>query len=107
MRYRFLAAADAVELARSFKWLCMNQADKAKEAEAEDGDEMPADVEKDRQRAKLSQSLFDRIEMHTQIPQLLGQGRTQLVDKVGAHVLSVRGLRGIGRVLGVLCRVVQ
>ena len=88
VRYRFLAAADAVELARSFKWLCMNQADKAKEAEAEDGDEMPADVEKHRQRAKLSQSLFDRIEMHTQIPQLLGQGRTQLVDKVGAHVLS-------------------
>ena len=88
MRYRFLAAADAVELARSFKWLCMNQADKAKEAEAEDGDEMPADVEKHRQRAKLSQSLFDRIEMHTQIPQLLGQGRTARRQSRGACAFS-------------------
>ena len=40
------------------------------------------------QRAWYSQKLFDAIELHSQIPQLLGHGRTSLVDKVGAHVMA-------------------
>ena len=39
-------------------------------------------------RAFYSQKLFDSVQLHTQVPQLLGSGRTALSDKVGAHVLS-------------------
>lgn len=41
-----------------------------------------------RERSVHSQSLFDHIELCTQLPQMLGKGRVGLVDKVGAHVHS-------------------
>ena len=79
-RYRMCKSAEAVSLAIAFKWLCVNP------AASEDSAELPEDVQA--QRCVHSQLLFDSFELHTQVPQLLGQGRTKLIDKVGAHVQS-------------------
>ncbi|CAE7272921.1 unnamed protein product, partial [Symbiodinium pilosum] len=66
------------EVMQGWKWLCLNP--------------VPAEGEQDEHlfemRAFYSQKLFDSVQLHTQVPQLLGSGRTALSDKVGAHVLS-------------------
>ena len=81
IRYRFFAQSETVDLARHWKWLCRNPIPQ------EAGDDMETEALLD-QRALYSQKLFDAIELHSQIPQLLGHGRTSLVDKVGAHVMA-------------------
>ena len=80
IRYRFFQKSKAVELAKAWKWLCQHPACCSEE------DELPEDVQE--QRCFQSQVLFDAIEIHTQLPQLLGEGRTKLLDKVSAHVQS-------------------
>ena len=77
-RHRWMAVDRSVELARGFRWLCNHQ--------HSDDSELPE--EEQEERCRLSQLLFDSVQLHTQIPQLLGQGRTKLLDKVGAHVHS-------------------
>ena len=76
-RQRWLPCNMAVQLARAFRWLIAN----------------PAVVDADEDGASeddvSSQLLYDNMHLHTQIPQLLGQGRSKLVDKVGAHIHSV------------------
>ncbi|CAE7348811.1 unnamed protein product [Symbiodinium sp. CCMP2592] len=79
-RYRMCNSADVVSLARAFKSLT------AIPASSEDSAALPEDVQA--QRCVYSQLLFDSFELHTQVPQLLGQGRTKLIDKVSAHVQS-------------------
>ena len=37
----------------------------------------------------MSQKLYDNIALHSQVPQRISKGRAGLVDKVGAHVLSL------------------
>ncbi|OLP96838.1 hypothetical protein AK812_SmicGene20863 [Symbiodinium microadriaticum] len=80
VRYRMCRSAEVISLARAFKWLC------AHPAASEDSAALPEDVQA--QRCVYSQLLFDSFELHTQVPQLLGQGRTKLIDKVSAHVQS-------------------
>eukprot|EP00435_Cladocopium_sp_Y103_P062474 s1685_g24.t1 len=80
VRYRFFPECDAVHLARAWRWLCLHL------PSFDDDEEMAEDISE--LRCLHSQKLFDTVEVHTQVPQLIGLGRAALVDKVGAHVHS-------------------
>ena len=82
-RHRWFPKSMSIELARAFRWLCANQAVWADEESAN-----PQEDELEDERCNCSQFLFDNIHLRTQIPQLLGQGRAKLIDKVSAHVHS-------------------
>ena len=73
-RYRWLKQSDCVELARAWRFLCNHPFHKDME---------PDLLEK---RQEFSTLLFESIHMHTLVPQLLGDRKTALVDKVAAHV---------------------
>ncbi|CAE7033133.1 unnamed protein product [Symbiodinium sp. CCMP2592] len=75
-RCRFIELSKVVELARGWRFLCLNPA-------SDDQDSEQAE-----QRCVHSQALFDNVHLHTHVPQYLGQGRTTLLDKVSAHVHS-------------------
>ena len=79
-RYRSFRSEQAVPLARAWRWLCLHQPSVNQE------ETLGEDVQT--QRALKSQLLFDSIELRTLLPQLLGQGRTKLLDKVAAHIQS-------------------
>lgn len=95
-RHRWLLADSIVMLARGFRWLCLHQAPCNDEQEFSEDEAV--------ERCRFSQLLFDGIHLHTQVPQLIGQGRSSLLDKVGAHVHSTlleRGtLDGLSAALG-------
>ena len=78
-RHRFLRQDNAVELARNWKYLCLHPPPE---------DEAPSDPNVMDLRGPCSENLFKNIQLHTQVPQFLGQGRTTLLDKVSAHVHS-------------------
>ena len=80
VRYRFFPESEAVHLARAWRWLCLHL------PSFEDEEDMASDICD--LRCLHSQKLFDTVEVHTQVPQLIGLGRASLVDKVGAHVHS-------------------
>ena len=73
IRYRFFQKSEAVEFARAWKWLCLHPA-----CLTED-EELPEDVQQ--QRCLESQVLLDSIEIHTQLPQLLGEGRQSCLTR--------------------------
>lgn len=73
-RYRWLLKSKSVELARAWRFLCNNPWH-------EDLDDHIA-----QKRQQCSHLLFDCIELHTQVPQCLGNKRTALSDKVSCHV---------------------
>ena len=75
-RCRFVELSKVVELARGWKYLCLNPASADQDAEQAE------------QRYTHSQALFDNVHLHTHVPQYLGQGRATLLDKVSAHVHS-------------------
>ena len=81
VRYRCIQVSALVPLSRAWRWLCLHLPP-TKEKQQPLSDE---DLDK---RRELSQHLFDGVQLHTQIPQLIGHGRSTLVDKVGAHVHS-------------------
>lgn len=73
-RYRWLKKADCVQLARAWRFLCTHPFVK--------------DMDRDlaQKRRELSTLLFQSIHMHTLMPQLRGNKKTALSDKVSAHV---------------------
>ena len=75
-RHRFLKQCECEELATAWRYLCNNQLQ-------DDTEEHVVEL-----RKLYSQKLFDKIHLHTQVPQYLGEGRTTLIDKVSAHVHS-------------------
>ena len=95
-RHRWLLADSVVELARAFRWLCLHQSPANHEQEISEDEAT--------ERCRLSQLLFNGIHLHTQVPQMIGQGRSSLLDKVGAHVhstlLEVRSLEELSAALG-------
>ena len=80
IRYRCIKVSLLVELSRAWRWLCLHL--------PPTGDQEPLSDDEMEERRRCSQSLFDAVQLHTQIPQLIGHGRSTLVDKVGAHVHS-------------------
>ena len=84
-RYRWLPADQCIDVARAFRWLCLNPA----VVGPEQAEQFEGDLEDlQARRCECPQKLFDSIRLHIQMPQLLGQGRSKLIDKVGAHVQS-------------------
>ena len=84
-RHRWLPADRSVDLARAFRWLCSHQLKQDNDENDLGLDHDPAIIQG---RCVRSQLVFDNVHLHTQLPQLLGQGRTKLIDKVSAHVHS-------------------
>ena len=73
-RYKWVKQSDCVHLARAFRFLCAHPFE----------EDMSVDVLE--KRRECSTRLFQSIHLHTLTPQLLGDKKTSLVDKVSAHV---------------------
>ena len=77
-RHRRLPRDMVVELAAAWHWLSSHPLVSV--------DGMDAHPETLIMRKQFSQLLFDNIRLHSQAPQLLGQGRTGVLDKASAQV---------------------
>ena len=73
-RYRWMRKSDCVQLGRAWRFLCKHPHTRTMECDVEE------------KRKEYSSLLFKSIHLHTLVPQLLGNRKTALVDKVSAHV---------------------